>query len=219
MPHPAKSGIDRARKLLRLAQSSNPHEAARAKENAAALMEKHGLSERDLEEVEVEIADGEREPFRDELAKMIAGSMQCEVVVGKRGGLGFRGRRSDIRDARKVYLRLSRLADERSFLSGAPPEAAVELWRICWWLGFLTVLGERLRYGRVLRRELRSTADEQAPVIRAGLQACQELEGELAYEVEDAGAVIERLRDRAYDAGRSAGEDADIGRATVAGLL
>lgn len=52
-------------KLLALAQSDNPHEALRAKTQAVAMMKKYGVSEGELQIVEVESLKVERKKLRD----------------------------------------------------------------------------------------------------------------------------------------------------------
>ncbi len=48
-----KRAINKICKLLRLAQSDNPHEAANAMRHAKAMMKKHGISEDDIQLSEV----------------------------------------------------------------------------------------------------------------------------------------------------------------------
>lgn len=45
--------LDKIKKLLRLAESSNPHEAANAMRQARAMMEKHGIGEGDVALVDI----------------------------------------------------------------------------------------------------------------------------------------------------------------------
>ena len=47
---PSDSRLVRVRKLLRLAQSSNPHEASSAAEEAQALISRYGIAQEDLDD-------------------------------------------------------------------------------------------------------------------------------------------------------------------------
>lgn len=49
-----KKALDKIKKLLRLANSSNPHEAAAAMRQARALMEKHQLDQTDVDIADIE---------------------------------------------------------------------------------------------------------------------------------------------------------------------
>lgn len=86
--------ISRVRKLLALARSGNPHEAASAREKAETCMARHGLTEAEVEagsddeEVQVPIgAVGFEEPWKFKLATVAARRHGCEALglrVGRR---------------------------------------------------------------------------------------------------------------------------------------
>lgn len=134
--------VDRVRKLLRLAQSSNPHEAESASAQAHALMVKHGLTEDDVAEEAIELLDQEADAPREWLAVLVASLFGCSVVVHKREGIGLRGIASKVEKARTLYKR----ALDEMLCSRMPPvapwlekEAAI-VWRYCWWQGFKAVV-------------------------------------------------------------------------------
>ena len=49
--------LEKIKKCLRLAKSSNPHEAAAAMRQAQKLMEKYNLTERDVDLTDVEMSE------------------------------------------------------------------------------------------------------------------------------------------------------------------
>ena len=211
---PAPAIIDRVRKLLKLAQSPNAHEAASALSRAEALMKKHGLTDRDVEDVEVEPAHTQREPLKDELANILANAHDCAVVTNKRGVLGFKGLASDATAVRDIYDRLCREAEWASALPGREPRGATELWRICWWLGCLSAVASRARFGVSYRRaNVPRAAAESVPIVAQARDAQEALRNEIDWSGGDgADEVIQRIRARAHEQGQFFGSSADLGR-------
>jgi len=87
--------LDKIRKCLRLARSSNPHEAAAALRQAQALMREYGVDDAELLASEAREARARSRAARNPvdwevmLANMIAACFGCEIIF--RGGLGLRG--------------------------------------------------------------------------------------------------------------------------------
>lgn len=82
--------IDKIRKCLRLARSSNPHEAAAALRQAQALMREFGVDDADLLACEASEARARSRAARNPvdweviLANMVAGCFGCDIVfVGR----------------------------------------------------------------------------------------------------------------------------------------
>lgn len=200
------------RKYLRLAESSNPHEAALAAQNARELMERSGLSDDDVAEDVVETAEVQRgDACREELARAIAASRKCKAVANRRGELAFKGGRRAVASARELYRRLVIEADVRSQMSSAgdPPAAAREVWRICWWLGFVGTVVDRLggrRGSGDMRRAVAAGEIRVPQLISSAVESLEELAEELEETIADVGSVLERLCQRANVAGRTAGE-------------
>lgn len=75
--------LEKIRKCLALAGSSNPHEAARAVAQAQALMRQHGVSEKDVELADVAEASAKTASvvataWDSALARLVAGAFGCE---------------------------------------------------------------------------------------------------------------------------------------------
>jgi len=110
--------IDRVRKLLELATSSNEHEAATAATRAQELMERHQLLHADLEpeEYAVEVLDskGRFSRWRVILASGVANAHSCEIftsrIVGRKGKTQtvIVGDEADVQAASYVYRYLER---------------------------------------------------------------------------------------------------------------
>jgi hypothetical protein len=109
--------IDKIKKCLALAQSSNPNEAATAFRQAHALMDKYGITERqaaisDITVMEVMGDHKSRIPlWAILLVKTCAYAFQCEVVFkGSKNGCSysFYGTEQDVDLAAYAYEQLSR---------------------------------------------------------------------------------------------------------------
>lgn len=141
------AAIQRVRKLLHLAESPNPHEAALAASQAKALMAKLGLKPEDVADDVQEVVEERREPYRQELARVVAMAYGCVPIMSGRGAVAYRGRPTVVKRARDTYAALSKYADAHCEMSpmGDPPDAARLAWRICYWLGFCGETAKRLR--------------------------------------------------------------------------
>ena len=147
MEVPRSKLIDRVRKLNRLSLSSNQHEAERAKEEAAAIMRKYGITKDDIAEAVTREADATRDAYREFLAVLAAKFFNC-MMVGKKNAIGFRGMPRDVQRALSFYDAAIRESEG----STMPPvarhlkEAALDVWKFCWWDAFVAALYER--FGR-----------------------------------------------------------------------
>jgi len=159
--------VDRIKKLRALGASSNEHEAARARERAADLMQRHGVTEDELAEAVVEVVDVERDEYREAVAGIAAGLQGCRVVC-KRQEIGFRGRPDRVRRATGFYS--SALDLYRSSVVGMNRIVATWLrdpseivWRFYFWNGFAEAVYERRPEAREARQErARAAAREEA---------------------------------------------------------
>jgi len=104
--------LDKVRKLLALAESDNPHEAALAAAKAQALMEEHAIATADLGEAGADEAIGEGElwaapgstlpAWRGALASALAKVGGC-MVYRHGGRLQLVGRPSDVEAVRVLF--------------------------------------------------------------------------------------------------------------------
>lgn len=136
--------IDRIRKLRRLAQSPNEHEAAAARAEAARLIARHGLTEHEIAPVDDEttlLVDRTVEFSRENLARACAAAHGCESYTGTRG-IAIRGLRTSAQAAQRLYNYLCGIP-ENAVLVGAPPVAQA-LYRECFWSGFVSAIEARL---------------------------------------------------------------------------
>lgn len=133
---------DRVRKLRRLAKSPNPHEAEVAAAQARALMEKHGLSDDDVDEEALELLDRESDALRQWLATLLGRLCGCRVVVSRREGVGLRGVPGRVTKVRALYQR----ALDEMLCTRTPPvapwleEDARRVWLFAWSRGFSEVV-------------------------------------------------------------------------------
>lgn len=217
----ASDPIARVRKLLRLAESSNPYEASLAQSRAQAIMDQNGLTADDVVERinVVEVCDEQAEPHLEEIARIIGLACGCMAVVSARGEglIAFRGRPDAVATARGVYQTLADYGDDHCEMSrqGEPPTIARQAWRLCWWIGYLRALGQRIKahQGGVAPRPADAPIDSgraanPAAAMTAANDAMAALEclGDyLNPQVDDVTLVLERLRQRALDAGDDGG--------------
>lgn len=211
-----EEAVERVRKLLNLTRSPNAHEADRARERARALMAKHGISEDEVAEESLEVVDDSNH-LRDELARIVAASRGCSAVRDGRR-LAFRGPKSRVAESARTYARLAGECERRA--SELPPGTirdALEPWRICFWLGFVAVLGERLQRVKCSQAVVLVEKDRPLPKATAiaseALRALERYGDEVRYGGEDGREAIEWLRTTAYAAGRALGERVDLGEA------
>lgn len=134
--------IEKAVKLLRLAQSSNPHEAALAASRAQEIMDRHkleGLSadydtdkkqpDEPVQDFKADLMDPgtKTETWKSRLASAVAKVNECKIYIrvtrkgppsyDKVSGFAIVGRASDAQTVRYIYSWLSReidrIADEK----------------------------------------------------------------------------------------------------------
>jgi len=206
------AAIDRVRKLLRLSESPNGHEASSAKERAEELMRSHGLTADDVAEDIIAVAETNGAPERADLARVIALATSCTALSSKRVAIAFKGIQRNVNRAMDAYRAFVMEGERSSAMppDGCPPLAAREVWRLCFWMGMTCVAAERLVGGRKARPGTNpqpSIQIEAAPeTVKSALYSLEYLADEIANTTDDVQGVLERLRTRAYDAGRFAGE-------------
>ena len=217
----ASDPVIRVRKLLRLAESSNPNEAALAKQRAHVIMGQYGLTDDDIvERVNViEVAEEYTQPHLEELARVVGMACGATAVVSSRGDtlIAFRGPRDAVQVARSAYQSLADYGDDYCEMAdqGDPPTIARQAWRLCWWIGYLRSTGDRIRQhqgGPAPRPENAIPLDARpatpAAAVTAANDAMSALEclGDyLDGEVDDITVVLDRLRSKALAAGEDAG--------------
>lgn len=159
--------LDRIRKLLALARSSNPHEAAAAAARAAELMAQHQLAEASLER-EVE-AVGEHEldrcgrkvTWKSMLARGVCLACGCDCYwarpwIDGAGGRSLRiiGRAADVDAARYLYAYLVREIERltRAAWNGRHSHAkameSARAWKNAFRSGAASEIARRLRTAR-----------------------------------------------------------------------
>ena len=138
--------IEKVKKLRRLATSPEPHEAARAQEEATRLMIKFGLTENDFTEDVTEVVDDKCDANRRELARVIALSRRCQSLVSKKGNIGFRGHPSAVISATRLYHSLVNIVSESCNTNpNAQANAPGRLvWKRYYWRGFVDAVSTRL---------------------------------------------------------------------------
>lgn len=140
--------VSQIRKLLRLAESQNPHEASLAREEAERLLRGHGLRAADLEEepIVTEIVDRKRTHHREHLAHAVATSRGCTARVNEHDWIAIRGRRRAAEDAKALYESIvahgERACEESLKTVSMPP--AHDLARLRFWYGYALTVGARL---------------------------------------------------------------------------
>ncbi len=128
--------------MIALATSPEPEEAARAREESERLMAQHGLTLSDFEDDVVEIADDRRDDLRQRLAIAVSVSRRCAAISNKRGQIAFRGRPGPAASARELYQGLVAEVAGRCDIGSNDPGR--DVWRICYWMGFVDAAIERL---------------------------------------------------------------------------
>lgn len=174
--------VTRIRKLLKLAESPNPHEAARAAEQAQALMVRYGFTADDVAEHVIHEADDHRDAYREFLAHLAASLCQCSVMFRKSGGIGFKGMPAKVKKAQLFYQSAMDEVLGASLPQQYAPwieDAAREVWRFFWWDGFAAAVYER--FGR------------RPPVEPTELKSV--IKPESAIEPANAETVLEQVRD------------------------
>lgn len=223
---------DKIRKLLSLAQSPNPEEAASAAQMAQEMMDRHDITLDDVAGKAVEIADEAADAHRLELAKVIATARGCSMV-SRRGVTAFGGRKDVARRAQRLYQALAEEADKRSrHYPNGSPWSIREAWRICFWIGFVQGVAEKLLPRDPMTAAPMPSGQAQAHTVPATIaEALTALEGLatcLGEVMSDIAGVLRRLRDKAHADGRmfgnlaamsEVGRDAETEESPVRGLL
>lgn len=181
--------LDRLRKLLALAKSDNPHEAALAAELAQKLMVAHHLDEFMLEAAErppeepisdqgaidpERVGESRRIPaWEVNLAGAVARSVDCRVYYVPGARISVVGRQSDAQVVRYLFLYLSRvinrLADEFWEREGDRDQGA-RRWKHAFRLGCVEAIRRRLSQGYVSAIQEATKGDESKAIqlVRRG---------------------------------------------------
>lgn len=223
--------MDRVQKLLRLAQSSNPHEAALAAEMAQSLMLEHRLEVEDLSaadrELEARIGEedatapagaGGTSKWKGSLAHALARGFGCTTFLTKRGAGGtIRVVGRDAERQTVVYLfkalvpELERMCDEAQ--AKAITAASSVAWRNSFFWGAVEVIHHRLAANR---KRWAEGGAEHVPTTTA--LALRRDDAALATYMSEAHARLKRIGARTStlegrEEGRQAGRDVDLGGA------
>jgi len=203
---------ERIRKLIALSSSPEPNEAARAREEAERLMTRHGLTLADFEDDVVEVADEQRDAERQRLAYAVAVSRRCALIVNKRNQIAFRGGAQAAANARNVYQAL--VSDVNGTSDIGPNAPAREVWRICFWMGFVDAI-----IGRLIDNEVPDW-QPPAPVNKVDVEPVPKTETQLEIATQRFAAFydnphyaamgIHSTRQDAYRAGLARGQGVHI---------
>ncbi len=200
--------------------SPNPHEAQRAREEAERLMRKHGFSYSDFEDDEIRVVDDAVDQhtgdLRRRLAIAVSISRRCHVLVNNRTlQIAFQGRPAIVEDASDLYKSLA--ADVAHNCEIEPNAPGRHTWRICYWMGFVDAVVERL-----IDDEARSWSPEKkmkeaapppadSPQLVGAQAALERATGEFAEHLgEFANLSVNSTRQEAYERGRNLGSATDI---------
>jgi uncharacterized protein DUF2786 len=179
--------IERVRKLLRLTASNNQFEATRAKEEADAIMRKHGITKDDVAELIIREADAQRDFFRDFLAGLAARFFGC-VMVERKTAVGFRGTPTNVNRALQFYEASIRESKGALMPPVAPwlQDAAMSVWTICWWDAFVAAIYERFGRPTVPKEKAVAVPDKPQAAetgsedpFAGAVEAISQLEGQL----------------------------------------
>jgi hypothetical protein len=221
MPSPP-SALARVRKLLALATSPNPHEAALAAARAQALIEAHRLqawldAERQQEEDPDPIVDARDEPlelgrrlrkWKVVLASMLAEANGCTAYTLERGReqaivLVGRGR-----DRAAVIELWGWLVKRIEWLSATHGAGRDRQWHEAFRIGVVDAIAERLRQGN---EEARAGLDGAALVVVEPARAAHREALDRVTEGLRLGAGrAVRVDARAWQRGKAAGGDVEL---------
>ncbi len=195
----ADAVLKKIRKLLALAKSTNPHEAAAAAGAAARLMEEHDVSEATIEAhdgepiVDVSVFNALRPmAWRHELFFQLAKHHGCRPLMVTFGGGASReyhlvGRRADVELVRVLFawldVEIARLVD-RSGLRGRTPRAS---------FAFGVVRGVQAQL-EATRAEVRASASPEAR--SAALVRVDQAAGRIDEFLRQGGRAPEKARAR-----------------------
>lgn len=201
------AAVERARKLLRLAESPNPHEAANAKERAQALIDRYQLSPEDISGDVLEIVDEKSDDYKGELGRIIGIACGCGALTSAKGAMAFRGKRQATKTAASVYAAL--LAElGRCPTPSMPSMPERETWFACFRLGFIAAIANRLLLKqRMPVQSTPGTGGEKTivPIAKNVIEALDYL-ASMAEEPEP----LFTVRIDAYTAGQTAGYRVDL---------
>lgn len=202
----------RAKKLLRLTESPNRHEAARAREEAKRVMGKYGITMEDVEEDVIRVADQERDECRQRLSRAVAQSRRCRAIFNRRGHIAFRGRARNADSAKSLYVSL--VKEVTAHCEIGPHDPGRIVWRLCFWTSFVNMVVDRLIDAEV--RSWTSTPEENAPtgdaqpvaeavpsVVGEALAAIQDFAARL--DPRDVKTAVEALCRNAHEQGKKLG--------------
>lgn len=197
----------RVENLLRLTSSPNPHEAARAKEEAERVMRKNGLTYADFEKdtiVDVNVPESQCDAV---LARVVGISRRCSAMMKRRRQLAFCGKKEAPHRARALYLHFVGEIDGSLEKRAEYHEPGFNVWRRYYWGGFIHSVTARLRDAEVEVWREPPPEFEQGSAVKIGKI---EVEPEVDQAEKDLREFAERLGDgnsvhifikRAYEAG------------------
>lgn len=136
-------------KLLRLAQSPNPHEAERARDEAERLMRKNGWSYADFQKdatVDVPVSP---DLVDVNLARIVGISRRAQTAINRRDQLAYVGKRECAERARDLYLHLVNSAETGWKRGCGPNEPGAKVYRRYFWGGFIHSITDRLKQAEV----------------------------------------------------------------------
>lgn len=193
--------LSKAAKLLRLAQSDNPHEAALAAARAQEIMDRFKLTGNDL--VDAGNAPQSNEPvqhfaadpldtrtdrWRGQLAVAVAGANQCKAYRPS-SGFALIGRASDVMACHYIYgwltREIERLAETHCAGNGRT-----------YWNNF------RLGAVEAVSRKLRESAKQTVATVQTEARACGD-NGRALAVVAQSLAVIEQHKKEVEDYGKN----------------
>lgn len=182
--------IAKARKLLALAESDNPHEAAQAAQRAQELLDRHEISQAMLvaassadaadDDEQIESSADTSTPiyqagtiaaWRSILAQAIAAANQCRIYVSRTSGargkqrfIQIVGRPSDVEKVRYLYQYLTGETDR---LCDRDAKGRGRTWRNNYRLGVVDSIGIGLRAARAkVVEDMRAAAAAPGALVR-----------------------------------------------------
>lgn len=140
--------LDRVQKLLRLAKSDNPHEAATAAAMAQKIIDRHKLDvasfeneDSPVEKIEDTSLDNSTSTWKLRLAGVIAKANGCKLYYIPSRSIQLIGRQSDAQTVRYLYQWLSKEIDR---LTREESQGKGKTWANNFRLGAVETLGHRL---------------------------------------------------------------------------
>lgn len=225
--------VDRIRKLLALAQSSNPHEAANAAARAAELMAEHQIAEASIEvdgELGGDLANAAGEAIDEQVVEQFARAVSwkamligglarafgCRAIQRRKDGtvsLVIIGRPSDIDAFRYMWSYLTaeidRLADEG--WRTARSDSSARSWKNSFRVSAAAEVSRRL----LETRQQAMTDARSNPQAGAAMLKIDRHEDALTQYLADmgtrAGRPVRIRQNGGEDAGRAAGEQLNLG--------